>query len=115
MADSSAAKSQRNSSSARPVTRTAGPRMLSTTAFLLPAPPTTPRPAVAFRTPPGSEPRELNPVERRYLREAARLQWFLSWLAKQLDERRVALQHERIESDPARAAARVRERLGVTL
>src|SRR2546430_11912543 len=47
------------------------------------------QPAVAFRSPQDAERRELNPVERRFLRMAARLQRFLSWVAKELGERPV--------------------------
>lgn len=84
-------------------------------AFLLPAPPVSIQPTVAFRSPPGANRRELSPVERRYLREARRLQRFLSWVAKELGEEPVDLHRERLDHDPTHAAGRVRARLGVTL
>jgi Zn-dependent peptidase ImmA (M78 family) len=84
-------------------------------AFLLPAPPALPPPEVAFRSPRDADRHELNPAERRFLRVAARLQRFLSWVAKELGERPVVLPPESIDADPEGAAARVRARLGVTL
>ncbi len=84
-------------------------------AFLLPAPPVSIQPAVAFRSPAGATRRELSPVERRYLREARRLQQFLSWVAQELGEPPVVLPRERLDQAPTSAAARVRARLGVTL
>ena len=84
-------------------------------AFLLPEPPVLPQPAVAFRSPPGTERRQLNPIERRYLREAGRLQRFLSWIAKELGEEPVVLPPEHVDADPEGAAARVRAPFGVTL
>ena len=84
-------------------------------AFLLPAPPVSIQPAVAFRSPPGTARRELSPVERRYLREARRLQQFLSWVAKELGEPPVVLPRERLDHDAAHAATRVRARLGITI
>ena len=82
--------------------------------FLLPAPPVSVRPAVEFRSPPGTQRRALNPAERRYLREAARLQHFLSWVSKELGESPVALKRETTNSGVDDAAARARELLGVT-
>ncbi len=84
-------------------------------AFLLPAPPVSIQPTVSFRSPPGATRRELSPVERRYLREARRLQQFLAWVAKELGEPPVVLPRERLDEDPTQVAARVRARLGVTL
>jgi len=83
--------------------------------FLLPAPPVSVRPTVEFRSPPGTQRRELNPIERRYLREAARLQQFLSWVSKELGESPVVLPRESTNMDASEAAARARDQLGVTL
>ena len=83
--------------------------------FLLPKPPAVVAPAVEFRSPPGTEPRELNPAERRYLREAARLQRFLSWLAKEMGDAPVTLPQERTKTPAATVAKRIRDRLGVTV
>ena len=83
--------------------------------FLLPKPPVVAAPAVEFRSPPGTERRELNPAERRYLREAARLQRFLSWLAKEMGDAPVTLPQERTQTAAATVAKRIRDRLGVTV
>ena len=52
--------------------------------FLLPRPPRQAKPALRFRAPPGSTRRDLNPSERLRVREAARLQRVLSWMAGEL-------------------------------
>lgn len=83
--------------------------------FLLPTPPVSVRPTVEFRSPPGTQRRALNPTERRYLREAARLQQFLSWVSKELDEDPVSLQQNSTSVAAFDSAGRARERLGVTL
>ena len=83
--------------------------------FLLPKPPAVVAPAVEFRSPPGTERRELNPTERRYLREAVRLQRFLSWLATEMGDAPVALPQERTRTSAATVAERIRDRLGVTV
>jgi Zn-dependent peptidase ImmA (M78 family) len=83
--------------------------------FLLPKPPTVVAPAVEFRSPPGTERRELNPTERRYLREAARLQRFLSWLAKEMGDAPATLPQERTQTAAATVAKRIRDRLSVTV
>ena len=83
--------------------------------FLLPEPPTVVAPAVEFRSPPGTDRRELNPTERRYLREAVRLQRFLSWLAKEMGDAPVALPPERPQADATTVASRVRDGLGITV
>lgn len=53
--------------------------------FLLPEPPQFNLPSVQFRHPPGIDRNTLNSMERRYLREAARLQRTLSWLIQELE------------------------------
>jgi len=83
--------------------------------FLLPKPPKSTVPAVEFRRPPGSERRELNPVERRSLREAARLQRIVSWIAKELNQGPPNLPRVRISTEPGRVASEARARLGITI
>lgn len=53
-------------------------------ALLLPEPSRRPAVLVEFRGPPGAEHSELTPTERRYLREARRLQELVSWLQTEL-------------------------------
>jgi transcriptional regulator with XRE-family HTH domain len=64
----------------------AGALKRPTATFLLPAPPRSDTPAVKFRHPPGSNDRALNPSERLRLREAARLQRALRWIAQGFGE-----------------------------
>ena len=51
--------------------------------FFLPDAPPSPAPAVEFRHPPGGR-ASLNPTERRYIREAARVQKTATWLMREL-------------------------------
>jgi Zn-dependent peptidase ImmA (M78 family) len=83
--------------------------------FLLPKPPAAVVPAVEFRSPPGTERRELNPSERRYLREAVRLQRFLSWVAKEIGDEPVRLPQERTQVAAATVAQRLRDRFDVSV
>jgi len=83
--------------------------------FLLPKPPNSAVPAVEFRSPPGTERRELNPVERRSLREAARLQRMVSWIAKELKQGPPNLPRVRTDTEPGRVASEARDRLGITI
>lgn len=75
--------------------------------FLLPEPPQRPSPAVEFRRPPGAGRTALNPTERRYLREAGRLQDLSAWLQGELGETIRALPHFRTEVDPETTATKV--------
>lgn len=52
--------------------------------FLLPHPPASSVPAVKFRTSTAASARDLNPEERRRIREAGRLQQVISWLSREL-------------------------------
>lgn len=52
--------------------------------FLLPRPPITTEVQVQFRDVSGRAARDLNPVERRYMRRAERMQRVLGWLAAEL-------------------------------
>lgn len=77
-------------------------------------PPDSTTPAVAFRAPIADEMRDLNPDERRYLRQAARLQEFVAIARRELDMAPVDLPVVRTTDDPETAARAVRDRLGVT-
>lgn len=83
--------------------------------FLLPNPPVTTGVSVKFRHPLGDRERGLNPVERRYVRRAHRLQDAHAWLARELELTVPNLAAEALTSPTADAAARMRTRLGVTL
>lgn len=82
--------------------------------FLLPSPPEQPRPAVEFRHPFQSDRREMNPDERRNLREAVRQQKVLAWLADELGQLPSLLPQFSLEDDPADAARALRTVVGVT-
>ena len=73
--------------------------------FLLPRPPRRHDPTVQFRHPPGDDDRELSPIERRYLRRAARLQRTLAWVATELNEPRPTIARARFQDAPATSAA----------
>lgn len=53
-------------------------------AFLLPHPPASRGTAVKFRSSLTADRRELNPEERRRIREAVRLQQLIAWLTREL-------------------------------
>ncbi len=79
--------------------------------FLLPEPPQRPTPAVEFRRPAGVDRTTLNPTERRYLREAGRLQDLLFWVQGELSETAQTLPHLRTDMDPEDAATKTRTAL----
>jgi len=81
--------------------------------FLLPEPPKRVIPTVSFRATPGETPRELNPAERRAVRQARRVQEMLSWLVSELKERGSSLPSATTSDEPERAASIVRTRLGI--
>jgi len=81
--------------------------------FLLPEPPKLPAPMLEFRSPPGVERRQLNPSERRAVRDAARLQRVLSWIVSEL-----RLGQDKVPRVSTRAAieneaARARSTIGI--
>jgi Zn-dependent peptidase ImmA (M78 family)/transcriptional regulator with XRE-family HTH domain len=76
--------------------------------LLLSRPPQTPATAVAFRGAPGAERSDLLPTERRYLREARRLQNLARWLQTELGEEVRALPHFRIAAEPETVAEQLR-------
>lgn len=88
-------------------------RQLAT--FLLPAAPTTPPVAVRFRHPQQGHRRPLNPIERRFIRRAQRLQDVHAWLTSELGVDEPEFARESTSTKPSSAAARFRSRLGVSL
>lgn len=81
--------------------------------FLLPRPPRRDGPAVEFRHPPGTEARQLSPVERRYIRRAGRLQRALAWIAGELNEPKAAIVEARLQDSPETSAFATRRQLAV--
>jgi Zn-dependent peptidase ImmA (M78 family) len=84
-------------------------------AFLLPAPPADPLPAVKFRSTSASKRRDLIPEERRRIREATRLQRIITWMAPELHLRRPDIPQATTKEDPEKVALAIRKRLGVSL
>lgn len=82
--------------------------------LLLPEPPQIPPPHVEFRHPQDSARKTLNAVERRYLREASRLQRALSWVLQELRQSHPQLPRLSTQVDPEQAAATTRSALGVS-
>jgi Zn-dependent peptidase ImmA (M78 family)/DNA-binding XRE family transcriptional regulator len=82
--------------------------------LLLPSPPQRHYPRVKFRRATGEARTQLNPVERRYIREAARLQRILSWVLEELGRKTVSLPRAEVRSDTEGVARRIRDDLGVT-
>jgi transcriptional regulator with XRE-family HTH domain len=79
--------------------------------FLLPEPPSTSTtPSVEFRHPPDSR-ASLNPTERRYIREAGRLQEAATWLMGELREEAPTLPKVRVGSSVDDVAAATRKQL----
>src|SRR5712692_6114641 len=68
--------------------------------LLLSRPPQRPATTIAFRRPPGAERSDLLPTERRYLREARRLQDLARWLQNELGEDAPALPRFRTDLEP---------------
>jgi len=79
--------------------------------FLLPAAPAPPPFSARFRHPPGAGRTTPNPAERRYLREAARVQEAASWIAGQLGDETSAIPAYLATDDPESAATSVRTTL----
>jgi Zn-dependent peptidase ImmA (M78 family)/DNA-binding XRE family transcriptional regulator len=83
--------------------------------LLLPEPPRRVYRTVKFRRPTGEERSELNPTERRFLREAARVQRILSWVLEELGEESLRLPLANIMRDDAQELAlRARSLLALT-
>ena len=84
--------------------------------FLLPRPPERPPAQVQFRHPIGAQRgRELNPVERRFLRRAKRLQDAQAWLVPELDRDRSDIQPLPLSTSPTDVARTWRVRTSVSL
>jgi Zn-dependent peptidase ImmA (M78 family)/transcriptional regulator with XRE-family HTH domain len=83
--------------------------------FLLSEPPARDLIAIKFRRPPNVGRVHLNPDERRYIREGARVQETLSWLLQQMGELPVTLPQIELSASTASVAADARQRLGVSL
>ncbi len=88
-------------------------RQLAT--FLLPAPPAGLTPVPQFRHPLSSHRRSLNPVERRFIRRAHRLQDAHAWLSRELGLEQPDFVTGTAAEPATDAAARLRARLPITL
>lgn len=84
-------------------------------AFLLPHPPAASVPSVKFRSSTAATARELNPEERRRIREAARLQQVISWLTRELKMPAPELPLSSTRADIDDVARAIRARLNVSL
>lgn len=87
-----------------------------TAVFLLPEPPQATLPKVELRGPPARLRSVLNPDERKFVRQVARIQGTLSWIAREsgdLAELRLPTFPE--GDDPEKAASAVRTALGIDL
>ncbi len=87
-------------------------RQLAT--FLLPNPPETQAVAVRFRHPQSHRQRPLNPIERRFIRRAHRLQDAHGWLSRELGSDEPDLARETTADSALAAATRFRARLAIT-
>jgi transcriptional regulator with XRE-family HTH domain len=84
-------------------------------ALLLPKPPSRAYPRVKFRHRVGDERSELNPSERRFIREAARVQRILSWVIEEIGQEAPRLPLADINADAAELLApKARSSLAVT-
>lgn len=79
--------------------------------FLLPTAPPVTEYAVAFRRPSGKARKELNPAERRYLREASRLQETTAWLTSELRDEIPDIPELTFKADPETSGEAIRSRL----
>lgn len=83
--------------------------------FLLPKPPAKDGPSVKFRNPLGELARQLNPMERRVLRRAVRLQEAYTWMLSEMKRSTASLPEFHLSDDPAKAAVEARKLLRVTM
>lgn len=84
-------------------------------AFFLPKPPESSGPAVKFRSLSSANGRALNPEERRRIREAARLQAVLSWIAREMQGPVLDVPHFSTRRDASECGESLRLRLGVAV
>lgn len=82
--------------------------------FFLPEPPLVSLPQIQFRHPPGIDRNSLNPKERRFLREAARMQRTLSWLNEELQFETISLPKVSTSEDLNQSTSRVRQLVDVS-
>lgn len=82
--------------------------------FLLPAPPEAPAVNIRFRHPLSNHERSLNPVERRFIRRAHRLQDAHLWLSRELGLDEPEFAQESTLASAMAAADRLRVRLQIT-
>jgi Zn-dependent peptidase ImmA (M78 family) len=87
-------------------------RQLAT--LLLPEPPPGASHSVRFRHRSSASPRTLNPIERRFLRRATRLQATESWILQELGAHEPSLPKVDVSSSAATSAAAFRESLKVS-
>jgi Zn-dependent peptidase ImmA (M78 family) len=78
--------------------------------FLLPSPPAGLSYAVQLRRPPGSKRKSPNAAEKRYLREASRLQEATKWVARELGEKVQPLPRHSLTKDAEQVAQSIGER-----
>lgn len=83
--------------------------------FLLPAPPADAEMSVKFRHPLGGKQRSLNPIERRYVRRARRLQDAHAWLLAELGQPSLDIPRVSLAASPEDTGKHIRELLGVGL
>jgi Zn-dependent peptidase ImmA (M78 family) len=83
--------------------------------FLLPEPPREGQPPIKFRSPLGKEARQLNPIERRFLRRAQRLQDAHAWLLAEMKRPQPEVPSHSLRDDSVEVAAIVRRQLRVTM
>jgi Zn-dependent peptidase ImmA (M78 family) len=96
------------------IRRVAGKVHRQVAVFVLPSVPSETRPHIEFRHPIGQGARSLNPVERRYLRRARRLQEAQAWLTNELEREPAQLPSLLLSTDPEQAAAGMRSRFAIS-
>jgi len=84
-------------------------------AFLLPKPPSATAPAVKFRHSKATPARELNPEERRRIREATRLQEVTSWIAREVGAAAPDVASFTTKDDPEQVGRVIRDRTGISV
>ena len=83
--------------------------------FFLTEPPANGIPSVNLRFPPGTPRVSLNVLERKYLRDATRMQRTLGWLNEQLEIGRSSLPKREIRRSPEVSAAETRDLLRISV
>lgn len=84
--------------------------------FFLDTPPARDGSAVIhLRRPPGTDRADLNPTERRFIREVRRYQRTLAWILEQLDTAEVELPRVRTVEKPQEVAKNLRARIGIEI